>query len=119
MFTYISFTMHDSIFKELSVEDKRDYIYRLFSPRINKLKDWNKFLEIFTLWASEEKLNDFYDAMMSGNSEYIAKLINDIKTKKTQIIQLKNNFSNNIMEYNENKTKQLSETEIDKQLSEI
>jgi len=109
----------NSIFKELDIENKRDYLWRLFAPRVNKIKDWERYLETFILGASEEKLNRFYDAMMSWDSDYVAKLINDIKIKKAEVIKLKNNFAHEVMEYKENKTKKDSEKEMDEQLQNI
>ena len=69
----------NQIFKELDIEHKRDYMWRLFAPRVENIKDWARYLETFVLGASEEQLNRFYDAMMSWDSDYVAKLINDIK----------------------------------------
>ena len=108
-----------SIFKELDIENKRDYICRLFAPKVNNIKDWEKYLESFVLGASEEQLNRLYDAMISWNSDYVAKLINDIKSKKAEVIKLKNDFSHEVMEYKENKTKKDSEKNIEEQLQNI
>lgn len=109
----------NQIFKELDIEHKRDYMWRLFAPRVENIKDWARYLETFVLGASEEQLNRFYDAMMSWDSDYVAKLINDIKIKKAEVIKLKNNFAHEVMEYKENKTKRDSEKEMDEQLQNI
>ena len=110
---------YNSIFKELDLESKRDYIYRLLSHRISNLKNWDRFLETFVFWASEEKLNNFYDAMMNWDSEYITKLIYDLKAKKAQVIDLKNRFSHEVMNYNENKLKHDNEKNFNSILSNI
>lgn len=120
MFIYLAINMSENqIFKELDIEHKRDYMWRLFAPRVENIKDWARYLETFVLGASEEQLNRFYDAMMSWDSDYVAKLINDIKTKKAEVIKLKNNFAHEVMEYKENKTKRDSEKEMDEQLQNI
>jgi hypothetical protein len=111
--------MANASFHDLTIEQKRNHIWNLFSPIINKTEDWKRYLEIFVLWASDEKLNNFYDAMMSWDKEYLSKLINDIKSKKWEIKNLKTEFSIEVMKYEENKEKHTTEQQIDEQLGNI
>jgi hypothetical protein len=40
MFIYLTINMpENSIFKELDITNKRDYIRRLFAPRVENIKD--------------------------------------------------------------------------------
>lgn len=106
-------------FKDLTIEEKRDHIRRLFSPIVDNMKDWRKHLEIFVLSAPEEKLEEFYNATMSWNKEYLAKLISDIKSKKTEINKLNTKFWFEIMNHKEQEEKQKTETNLDKQLLDL
>lgn len=106
-------------FKELTIEQKRDHIRRLFSPIIDNLEDWRRYLETFVLSASDEKLDNFYDAMMSWDKEYVNKLINDIKSKKSEVRNLQKDLSFEVMNYEEKKEKETTEQEIDEQLWKI
>ena len=40
MFIYLTINMSENqIFKELDIEHKRDYMWRLFAPRVENIKD--------------------------------------------------------------------------------
>lgn len=108
-----------SSFNELTLEEKRDYLWRLFSPKIDKLENWRKYLEIFLLWASDEKLNNFYNAMLNWDKEYVSKLISDIKSKKSEVKKLKTEFSFEVMKYKEEKERNITEKNVDEQLENL
>ena len=110
---------NNSEFSQLTLEQKRDHIRRLFSPMVQNLEDWRKFLEIFVLSASDEKLNSFYNACVYWDKEYVNKLINDIKSKKWEIKKLQTEYAIETMKYKEAKEKHTTEQEIDQQLWNI
>lgn len=111
--------MREINFKDLNLEEKRDYIRRLLSPIIENTREWKRNLETFVFWASEEKLDKFYNAIMTWDKEYAKTVANDIKIKKWEINKLRTDFSMNIMEYKEAEEKQENEINMDEQLASI
>lgn len=106
-------------FQNLSLDEKRDYIRRLFSPIVQNAKDWKKNLEIFVLSATEEKLDKFYDAIITWNKEYANTIVNEMKLKKWEINKIRADFSTEVVKFKEAEEKKENEKNMDEQLELI
>lgn len=106
-------------FKDLPLEEKRDHIWRMVAPLVANQKSWRRYLECFISTAIEEKLDSFYNAVKSWDKEYFEKVINDLKSKGSEMKKIKKEFSFEVMKHKEQKEKIETEKEIDDQLQDI
>ena len=106
-------------FKDLPLEEKRDHIWRIVAPLVDNQKSWRRYLECFISTATEEKLDGFYNAIKSWDKEYFEKVINDLKSKGSEMKKINKEFSFEVMKHKEQKEKIETEKEIDDQLQDI
>ena len=88
--------LNSDIFKNLDIEEKKDYLFTIIYPLVRNKEEWRKYLEVFLFGSSDKDLIEFYEILLNPEKlnsyihtkwEKLKKLNFEIKNLNNQLIR--------------------------------